>query len=56
MYVMLKMTKLVNTDISKNIMYGVHYSTITYGILGWRGANKTTIHLIWNVHNKVIKK
>ncbi|KAJ8668867.1 hypothetical protein QAD02_000126 [Eretmocerus hayati] len=37
------------------IMYGLNYSRLTYGIVGWGAANKTQITKLNKVHSKVMK-
>lgn len=47
-------SKLVNAQNLCRIMYGLYYSTIIYDIICYRGANKTNIKLLWNIHNKIL--
>lgn len=36
-------------------MYGIYYSIVTYGIIVWGSANKTTITPLYKVHAKIVK-
>ncbi|KAJ8679623.1 hypothetical protein QAD02_015410 [Eretmocerus hayati] len=54
-YVLTRLREILSAQNWNMIMYGLYYSRVTYGIVGWGAANKTQITKSNRVHSKVMK-